>query len=296
MHDSGYGSGTSPRTPDMGRESPPRSLKPTATAFPAEDWMENTERIQNNASRSSFPDRLKPAKPADDALPPGWLKYRDPTTGRFYYHDVKNQKTQWEVPSATTSDIPTLERKSTPYTSATKERTFVGGRSQSGIPQPTTESARFSAEEIFAQFFRSGGYGADKPNISDTMVRDPDACRACNGRGGRDDKIKTCQHCNGCGLVNRMRQRGLRIERLQELCPECNGEGDIIREKYRCKVCHGTKKQPRNSSYEPEPKPHRENYYEERAPQQFSAPSSQQANKGSDEDEPGAERVRCASQ
>ncbi|ERF69418.1 hypothetical protein EPUS_05963 [Endocarpon pusillum Z07020] len=272
MHDSGYGSGTNPRTPDMGR--PARGLKPTATAFPAEEWIENPERVQNHASRSPLPDRSKPAKPADDALFLGWLKIDDGASGRFHYDDVQTQKAPWEVPSATICDVPTFDRKSTP------------------IPQSTTESAGLNAEEISTRFFRSGGYGADKPNMSDTMVRDPNACRACNERGGRHGKIMACKHCGGCAFVPRMGQHGPLLPGSLVLCPECNGHSDVIKQKFRCKVCKGTKKQPWNSSYEPEPKPYRDNYYEEPAPQQLQAPSGQQMNMGGDE----TEQVQCASE
>lgn len=265
--------------------------QPTATAFSGEDW---TETMKNSASRSSLPNRSKPAKPADDALPPGWTKHRDPATGRFYYYDTNTLKTQSEVPSATISDVPAFKRRSTPYASTTKERTFVGERSQSSIPQSTTESAGFNAEDFLARVFDR--YGASKSNNFGTKVRDPNTCWACNGHGGRKDKIKTCQRCNGSGLLTEMRQRGSLMQRFQPVCPQCNGEGDMIREKYRCKVCNGTKKHPRNSSYEPEPKPHQETFHEEGTPRQFQAPpSGQQANKGGDEDEPGTE-VQCASQ
>jgi len=38
-----------------------------------------------------------------------------------------------------------------------------------------------------------------------------------------------------------MRQMGPMIQRFQTVCPDCNGEGEIIREKDRCKGCNGKK-------------------------------------------------------
>jgi len=38
-----------------------------------------------------------------------------------------------------------------------------------------------------------------------------------------------------------MRQMGPMIQRFQTICPDCSGEGEIIRDKDRCKQCHGKK-------------------------------------------------------
>ncbi|KAJ3484205.1 hypothetical protein NLG97_g7115 [Lecanicillium saksenae] len=38
-----------------------------------------------------------------------------------------------------------------------------------------------------------------------------------------------------------MRQLGPQIQRFQTVCPDCNGEGEIIKDKDRCKQCHGKK-------------------------------------------------------
>jgi len=31
------------------------------------------------------------------------------------------------------------------------------------------------------------------------------------------------------------------IQQMQQTCPDCNGEGETIRDKDRCKQCHGKK-------------------------------------------------------
>lgn len=38
-----------------------------------------------------------------------------------------------------------------------------------------------------------------------------------------------------------MRQMGPMIQRFQTVCPDCNGDGEIIKEKDKCKGCHGKK-------------------------------------------------------
>jgi DnaJ family protein A protein 2 len=68
-------------------------------------------------------------------------------------------------------------------------------------------------------------------------------CQACNGLGGREDKIKDCAWCKR--VEDRYRvwsPEGIRW--LQRTCKECKGQGTTIKEKYRCKVCKGSKKQP----------------------------------------------------
>jgi DnaJ family protein A protein 2 len=53
--------------------------------------------------------------------------------------------------------------------------------------------------------------------------------------------VKKCSGCNGAGMKTMMRQMGPMIQRFQVVCPDCNGEGEIIRDKDRCKHCHGKK-------------------------------------------------------
>lgn len=38
-----------------------------------------------------------------------------------------------------------------------------------------------------------------------------------------------------------MRQMGPMIQQMQQTCPECKGEGEVIKEKDRCKTCVGKK-------------------------------------------------------
>ncbi|OCT52558.1 hypothetical protein CLCR_10772 [Cladophialophora carrionii] len=69
------------------------------------------------------------------------------------------------------------------------------------------------------------------------------ACPACNGLGGRADKIRECTSCKElekCFEHNTAVDKA-DIRAFQLLCEECNGQGTTIKEKYRCKVCNGDK-------------------------------------------------------
>ncbi|KAG9301436.1 hypothetical protein G9A89_018108 [Geosiphon pyriformis] len=67
-------------------------------------------------------------------------------------------------------------------------------------------------------------------------------CPTCQGKGGRTGATKKCHSCNGNGIKVITRQIGPgMIQRSQTLCQNCNGEGEVIREKDRCKKCKGTK-------------------------------------------------------
>lgn len=66
-------------------------------------------------------------------------------------------------------------------------------------------------------------------------------CKGCDGVGGKAGAVKQCGECNGRGIKVTMRQLGPMIQQMQSVCGECRGEGEIIREKDRCKKCHGKK-------------------------------------------------------
>lgn len=67
-------------------------------------------------------------------------------------------------------------------------------------------------------------------------------CSACEGVGGKKGSSKTCETCNGNGVTLRMRQIGPgMVQQIQAVCQDCGGEGEIIKEKDRCKQCKGKK-------------------------------------------------------
>ncbi|KAJ5712879.1 Type I HSP40 co-chaperone [Penicillium malachiteum] len=128
-----------------------------------------------------------------------------------------------------------------------------------------------NAEDLFSQFFGGGGGGFGgmfgggmretgpkkartihhvhkvnlediyKGKVSKLALQKSVICAGCDGRGGKDGAVKECTGCNGSGMKTMMRQMGPMIQRFQTVCPDCNGEGEIIREKDRCKRCTGKK-------------------------------------------------------
>ncbi|KAL4967465.1 type I HSP40 co-chaperone YDJ1 [Aspergillus stella-maris] len=127
------------------------------------------------------------------------------------------------------------------------------------------------AEDLFAQFFGGGGGGfggmfgggmrdqgpkkartihhVHKVNLEDIYrgkvsklaLQKSVICSTCDGRGGKEGAVKSCSGCNGSGMKTMMRQMGPMIQRFQTVCPDCNGEGETIRDKDRCRNCHGKK-------------------------------------------------------
>ena len=130
-----------------------------------------------------------------------------------------------------------------------------------------------AAEDLFAQFFGGGGgfggmggmFGGGmreqgpkkartihhvhkvglediyRGKVSKLALQKSVICSKCDGKGGKDGAVKTCAGCNGQGMKTMMRQMGPMIQRFQTVCPDCNGEGETIREKDKCKQCNGKK-------------------------------------------------------
>ncbi|KAG0650689.1 import mas5 [Hyphodiscus hymeniophilus] len=126
-----------------------------------------------------------------------------------------------------------------------------------------------NAEDLFSQFFGGGGMGSMfgggmqqrgppkartihhvhkvslediyRGKVSKLALQKSVICPKCEGRGGKEGAVKKCTGCDGHGMKTMMRQMGPMIQRFQTVCPDCNGEGEIIREKDKCKVCNGKK-------------------------------------------------------
>ena len=66
-----------------------------------------------------------------------------------------------------------------------------------------------------------------------------DECKTCGGSGAKPGTSKeTCTKCGGKGKVMYTQQSLFGMVQNVQTCPECNGTGQIIKEK--CKDCHGT--------------------------------------------------------
>ena len=130
-----------------------------------------------------------------------------------------------------------------------------------------------SAEDLFSQFFGGGGGGGPfggmfgggmrdtgpkkartihhvhkvslediyRGKVSKLALQKSVICPTCSGLGGKEGAVKTCTGCNGVGMKTMMRQMGPMIQRFQTVCPDCQGEGEIIREKDKCRKCNGKK-------------------------------------------------------
>ncbi|CAG8574630.1 15049_t:CDS:2 [Funneliformis caledonium] len=66
-------------------------------------------------------------------------------------------------------------------------------------------------------------------------------CSKCEGRGGKEGSVKKCSTCDGTGVKIIMRTLGPMVQQIQQSCPSCGGEGEVIREKDKCKSCQGKK-------------------------------------------------------
>lgn len=66
-------------------------------------------------------------------------------------------------------------------------------------------------------------------------------CPGCDGQGGKKGSVKTCTSCRGQGVKVMFRQLGPMMQQIQQPCTECDGTGEIMDPKDRCKQCHGKK-------------------------------------------------------
>lgn len=121
------------------------------------------------------------------------------------------------------------------------------------------EQGGMNAEDLFAQFF--GGFARPAPKKArpifhvhkvslEDMYRGKTSklalqrsiiCPSCDGRGGKEGAVKKCPGCDGTGVKTTLRQLGPMIQRYRTECPDCQAQGEIIREKDKCNRCRGKK-------------------------------------------------------
>ena len=68
-----------------------------------------------------------------------------------------------------------------------------------------------------------------------------DPCTVQNKQQSPEGAVKTCGSCKGQGVKIVLRQLGPMVQQIQQPCNDCNGEGEIINAKDRCKDCNGKK-------------------------------------------------------
>jgi DnaJ family protein A protein 2 len=67
-------------------------------------------------------------------------------------------------------------------------------------------------------------------------------CEGCKGNGSKDPKANTtCSGCKGQGVKVVVRQISMGMIQQQITCPDCQGEGNVIKEKDKCTQCKGQK-------------------------------------------------------
>ena len=68
-------------------------------------------------------------------------------------------------------------------------------------------------------------------------IKNDVVCDHCHGSGSEDGKVETCTRCGGSGLVVQTHQSVFGMMQSQSVCPDCHGEGTVIKNK--CHDCHG---------------------------------------------------------
>lgn len=68
-------------------------------------------------------------------------------------------------------------------------------------------------------------------------------CKGCDGLGGKKGAVKECAACHGQGVRVTLRQLGPMVQQIQQPCGDCDGTGEIVDPKNRCKQCNGKKTQ-----------------------------------------------------
>ena len=67
-------------------------------------------------------------------------------------------------------------------------------------------------------------------------------CPKCKGNGSKDPNANTkCTGCNGRGVKMVVQRMGNTILQSQQACPDCRGEGYVIKEHDKCTQCKGNK-------------------------------------------------------
>lgn len=67
-------------------------------------------------------------------------------------------------------------------------------------------------------------------------------CKRCKGSGSKIAGANTtCSRCNGKGVIMITQRMPMGIFQRQSECPDCHGEGSMIKEKDKCPECQGQK-------------------------------------------------------
>merc|ERR550519_740306 len=126
-----------------------------------------------------------------------------------------------------------------------------GGQGGSGFHSPM---------DIFDMFFGGGGRGGPRRtknlvhqlsisledmyngSVRKLALQKNVICESCSGIGGKQGAVQKCPNCRGTGMQVRIQQLGPgMMQQIQSMCGECQGQGERIDPKLRCKKCNGRK-------------------------------------------------------
>ena len=112
---------------------------------------------------------------------------------------------------------------------------FFGGRSRSGGRTSNGPMKGANIRTSVRITFEEAIFGCEK----EIELNTKDECKTCKGSGAKPGtKPVTCGKCNGKGQVVFTQQSFFGVVRNVQACPDCNGTGQIIKEK--CSDCKGT--------------------------------------------------------
>lgn len=144
-----------------------------------------------------------------------------------------------------------------------KKRELYDRGGEQAIKEGGMESSFHNPMDIFDMFFGGGGRGRPrgpqkgkdvihqlKVSLEDLYngsnrklaLQKSVICVKCEGRGGKEGCIEPCGNCRGTGMQVRIQQIGPgMMQQIQSMCHECQGQGERINAKLRCKTCVGKK-------------------------------------------------------
>lgn len=109
---------------------------------------------------------------------------------------------------------------------------FFGGSTRSSGPRKgkdVVHALKVSLEDLY------------NGRTSKLALKKTILCTKCDGKGGKDGAVRECSTCNGTGRKVTIRQMGMMIQQMQTVCHDCDGTGESINQKDRCKNCLGKK-------------------------------------------------------
>lgn len=117
--------------------------------------------------------------------------------------------------------------------------TFFGGQQRRASGRRRQKASRGSDLKMEIELeFKEAVFGTEKDITYTRRVN----CQSCNGSGAKDGTSKeTCHQCEGAGRVTRVQKTFIGSIQTTTVCPACNGEGEIIKEK--CEECNGKGRQ-----------------------------------------------------